>query len=87
MDGDTIQCSFHSNLIYANFDQRFNAVSLPFLFNGYDGIDAAMNGAGGKEMKSALAEYGLVCEGIGDNKARDQVRERSEGPEDPHQLV
>ena len=78
MDGDTIQCSFHSNLIYANFDQRFNAVSLPFLFNDYDGIDAAMNGAGGQEMKSALKDYGLVCEGIGDNGFRQITNSKHE---------
>ena len=70
MDGDTIQCSFHSNLIYANFDPRFNAVSLPFLYSDYSDVDAIMNGAGGQEMKDALAEYGLVCEGAGENGFR-----------------
>lgn len=70
MDGDTIQCSFHSNLIYANFDPRFNVVSLPFLFKDYDQVDQAMNGAGGEELKKTLAEYGLVCEGIGENGFR-----------------
>ncbi|MDY6286043.1 MAG: TRAP transporter large permease subunit [Lachnospiraceae bacterium] len=70
MDGDTIQCSFHSNLIYANFDTRFNAVSLPFLYSDYDDVDAILQGQGGQEMKDALADYGLVCEGIGENGFR-----------------
>ncbi len=70
MDGDTLQVSFHSNLIYANFDPRFNVVSLPYLFEDYDDIDAVMNGAGGEDLKSILDEYGVVCEGIGDNGFR-----------------
>ncbi|MCH3988024.1 MAG: TRAP transporter large permease subunit [Lachnospiraceae bacterium] len=76
MDGDTIQCSFHSNLIYANFDPRFNAVSLPFLYSDYSDVDAIMNGAGGQEMKDALAEYGLVCEGAGENGFRQLTNSR-----------
>ncbi len=70
IDGDTLQVSFHSNLIYANFDPRFNVVSMPFQFENYDDIDAVMNGKGGEDLKNVLAEYGLVCEGIGDNGFR-----------------
>lgn len=71
MDGDTIQVSLHSNLIYATFDPRFNVVSLPYLFEDYDGVDAAMNGDGGEEMKKVLSQYGLVCGGIGENGFRE----------------
>ena len=70
MDGDTIQVSFHSNLIYANFDPRFNVVSLPYIFDDYSDIDRTFAGKGGEELKNVLAEYGLVCEGIGDNGFR-----------------
>lgn len=76
MDGDTIQCSFHSNLIYANFDERFNAVSLPFLYEDYEDVDRTLGGTAGEEMKSALAEYGLVCEGIGENGFRQITNSR-----------
>jgi len=70
MDGATIQVSMHSNLIYANFDTRFNVVSLPYLFEDYDDVDAVMAGEGGEALKEVLAEYGLVCEGIGENGFR-----------------
>ena len=76
MDGDTIQCSLHSNLIYANFDPRFNAVSLPFLYSNCADVDEVLQGAGGQEMKDALAEYGLVCEGIGENGFRQLTNSR-----------
>jgi len=70
MDGDMLQVSLHSNLIYANFDPRFNVVSLPYIFENYDDVDAVMDGEGGEMLKSVLAEYGLVCEGIGENGFR-----------------
>ncbi len=70
MDGDTLQVSMHSNLIYANFDSRFNVVSLPFVFSDYDAIDAAFAGKGGQEMENVLAEYGIHMMGIGDNGYR-----------------
>ncbi len=70
IDGDTLQVSMHSNLIYANFDSRFNVVSLPYIFENYDDVDAVMNGEGGEALKNVLAEHGLVCLGIGENGFR-----------------
>ena len=70
MDGATLQVTMHSNLIYANFDPRFNAVSLPYIFENYDDVDAVMNGEGGEALKAVLAEYGLHCAGIGENGFR-----------------
>lgn len=70
MDGDTLQVSMHSNLIYANFDPRFNVVSLPYLFNNYDDIDKAFAGKGGQEMSNVLKGYGVHLLGIGDNGFR-----------------
>ncbi len=70
IDGDTIQISMHSNLIYANFDSRFSVVSLPYLFEDYDNIDEVMNTEGGEALKEVLASYGLVCGGIGENGFR-----------------
>lgn len=70
MDGNTLQVSLHSNLIYANFDPRFNVVSLPYIFETYEDVDAVMNGDGGQALKDVLAEYGLVCEGIAENGFR-----------------
>ncbi|MCR4909018.1 MAG: DctP family TRAP transporter solute-binding subunit [Lachnospiraceae bacterium] len=70
MDGNTLQVSLHSNLIYANFDPRFNVVSLPYIFSNYDDVDSVMNGSGGESLKGVLSEYGLKCEGIGENGFR-----------------
>ncbi len=70
MDGNTIQVSLHSNLIYANFDPRFNVVSLPYIFSNYDDVDKVMAGEGGENLKSVLSEYGLKCEGIAENGFR-----------------
>ena len=70
MDGNTIQVSLHSNLIYANFDPRFNVVSLPYIFENYDDVDKVMSGEGGNNLKNVLSEYGLKCEGIAENGFR-----------------
>lgn len=70
IDGSSIQVSLHSNLIYANFDTRFNVVSLPYLFADYDNVDSVLDGEGGQALKDVLSEYGLVCEGIGENGFR-----------------
>ena len=70
MDGDTLQVTMHSNLIYANFDPRFNVVSLPYIFENYDDVDAVLEGEGGEALKNVLSEYGLVCLGIGENGFR-----------------
>ena len=49
MDGTT-ELSMHSNLIWSSFDQRFNVVSLPFLFSSTEEADAALDGAGGEAL-------------------------------------
>ena len=70
MAGDTLQVSLHSNLIYANFDPRFNVVSMPYIFENYDDVDRIMGGEGGENLKNVLAEYGLHCAGIAENGFR-----------------
>lgn len=69
MDGTT-ELSMHSNLIYSGFDQRFNVVSLPFLFSSVEDADAKLDGEGGEALKGVLAEYGLHCMGIAENGFR-----------------
>ena len=49
MDGDPVQISMHSNLIYSSFDPRFNVVSLPFIFNSPQEADAKLDGTGGEK--------------------------------------
>ncbi|MCR5674467.1 MAG: DctP family TRAP transporter solute-binding subunit [Lachnospiraceae bacterium] len=70
MDGSPIQVSLHSNLIYANFDARFNAVSLPYIYANYDDVDRILGGEAGDKLKEVLAEKGLKCEGIAENGFR-----------------
>lgn len=70
MDGDPVQVSLHSNLIYSAFDPRFNVVSLPYLFDSLEDADAKLDGEGGKKLTAILADYGLHCMGIAENGFR-----------------
>lgn len=70
MNGDPVQVSMHSNLIYSAFDPRFNVVSLPYLFDSVEDADAVLDGAGGEKLKEILGEYNLHCMGIAENGFR-----------------
>ncbi|MDO5348809.1 MAG: DctP family TRAP transporter solute-binding subunit [Lachnospiraceae bacterium] len=70
MNGDPVQVSMHSNLIYSAFDPRFNVVSLPYLFDSVEDADAKFDGAAGEKLKEILEEYGLHCMGIAENGFR-----------------
>jgi tripartite ATP-independent transporter DctM subunit/tripartite ATP-independent transporter DctP family solute receptor len=70
MDGDPVQISMHSNLIYSAFDPRFNVVSLPYLFDSVEDADATLDGEAGEMLKDILSEYGLHCMGIAENGFR-----------------
>ena len=70
IDGDPVQVSLHSNLIYSAFDPRFNVVSLPYLFDSVEDADAMLDGEAGDMLKDILKEYGLHCMGIAENGFR-----------------
>ena len=70
MNGDPVQISMHSNLIYSAFDPRFNVVSLPYLFSSVEEADAMLDGKAGDMLKDILAEYDLHCMGIAENGFR-----------------
>ncbi len=70
IDGDPVQISMHSNLIYSAFDPRFNVVSLPYLFDSVEDADAMLDGEAGEMLKDILSEYGLHCMGIAENGFR-----------------
>lgn len=70
MNGDPVQVSMHSNLIYSAFDARFNVVSLPFLFDSVEDADEKLDGEAGEKLKEILGEYGLHCMGIAENGFR-----------------
>ena len=71
MNGDSVQISMHSNLIYSAFDPRFNVVSLPFIYDSVEDADAKFDGEAGEKMKEILSEYGLHCMGIAENGFRE----------------
>ena len=71
MNGDPVQISMHSNLIYSAFDPRFNVVSLPFIYDSVEDADAKFDGEAGEKMKEILSEYGLHCMGISENRFRE----------------
>ena len=78
MNGDPVQISMHSNLIYSAFDPRFNVVSLPFIYDSYDDADAKFDGAAGEKLKELLSEYGLHCMGIAENGFRELTNSKHE---------
>lgn len=69
MDG-TIDLSAHSNIIYSNFDPRLNVVSMPFLFDSYEDVDAKLDGAAGEAVGAVVEEMGLHLLGIAENGFR-----------------
>ena len=78
IDGDPVQISMHSNLIYSAFDPRFNVVSLPFLFDSVEDADAKLDGKAGEKLKAILDEYGLHCMGIAENGFRQLTNSKQE---------
>ena len=78
MNGDPVQISMHSNLIYSAFDPRFNVVSLPFVYDSYDDADAKFDGEAGAKLKEILGEYGLHCMGIAENGFRELTNSKRE---------
>jgi len=78
IDGDPVQISMHSNLIYSAFDPRFNVVSLPFLFDSVEDADAKLDGEAGEKLKEILDEYGLYCMGIAENGFRQLTNSKQE---------
>ena len=78
MNGDPVQISMHSNLIYSAFDPRFNVVSLPFVYDSYDDADTKFDGEAGEKLKEILGEYGLHCMGIAENGFRELTNSKHE---------
>ena len=66
----TIDLSAHSNLIYSNFDQRLNVVSLPFIFDSFDDVDAVLDGPGYDALAPIVEGMGLNLMGIAENGFR-----------------
>ncbi|MEE3393751.1 MAG: TRAP transporter large permease subunit [Lachnospiraceae bacterium] len=78
MDGDPVQISMHSNLIYSAFDPRFNVVSLPFLFDSTEDADQKLDGPAGEKLDDILKSYGLHCMGMAENGFRQLTNSKHE---------
>ena len=77
MNGDPVQISMHSNLIYSAFDPRFNVVSLPFIYDSVEDADAKFDGEAGEKMKEILEAKGAKKVAITD-LSRDDMAEAIE---------
>ena len=66
----SIDLSAHSNLIYSNFDQRLNVVSLPFIFDSTEEVDEVLDGAGYDALAPIVEGMGLHLMGIAENGFR-----------------
>lgn len=45
--------------VYASFEPRMNAISLPYLFENYDELQAYLGGEPGEELKASLDRLGI----------------------------
>ena len=71
INSSCISLSFtNCNIIYANFDQRLNVVSLPFLFDSFEDVDAKLTGDAGKAVGKVVEDLGLHLLGTGENGFR-----------------
>jgi len=79
IDGDN-QLSAHSNLIVSGFDQRLNVVSLPFIFDSTDEVDALLSqgGAGYEALAPIVEDLGLHLLGIAENGFRHITNSKKE---------
>lgn len=75
-EGDPIQLSMHSNLIYSALDDRFNVVSLPYIYSSYEDADAKFDGEAGLQLKEILEGLNLHCFGIAENGFRQITNSR-----------
>ena len=75
-EGDPIQLSMHSNLIYSALDDRFNVVSLPYIYSSYEDADAKFDGEAGLQLKVILEGLNLHCFGIAENGFRQITNSR-----------
>ena len=62
--------TFHSNAIYTVMDEKFGAISLPFLYSSPEEAFEALDGAGGDVYEAMLKEKGIKLLGFGENGMR-----------------
>jgi tripartite ATP-independent transporter DctP family solute receptor len=65
-----IDMFYYSTILYTLVDPRFNVVSMPWIFNGYQDVDKFMNGPLGDELLKILPDKGIVGLAYGENGFR-----------------
>lgn len=65
-----IDISLHSNIIYSVMDERFGIISMPWLFDSVEDVDAKLSGAAGDAIKELMREKGIECLAFGENGFR-----------------
>lgn len=65
-----IDLSFHSNIIYSVMNEKYGVISLPWLFNDFETVDAKLSGEGGKIINDLLLESNIIGLGFGENGFR-----------------
>ena len=61
----TVTLALYDDLSYAQLDPRFYVVSMPFLFDGEDAAQKALDGDGGTALQEIFKEYQLRGIGFG----------------------
>ena len=84
----SIDFTYHSNLLYANIDQSFAAISMPWLFTDYSQVDAALSGPAGSQLLKATEAHGIVGLAYGENGFRQLTNNKLAiyAPDDLHDL-
>ncbi len=65
-----IDMFYYSTILYTLVDPRFNVVSMPWIFNGYQDVDKFMTGPLGEELLKILPDKGIIGLAYGENGFR-----------------
>lgn len=62
--------SYNSPIIYSGIDQRFGAITAPFLYESLDEVDPILEGSGAEAYDGMLEEMGIEFLGFGESGFR-----------------
>jgi TRAP-type transport system periplasmic protein len=76
LQNGSLDFTYHSNLLYANLDRSFAAISMPWLFTDYPQADAALSGSAGGQLLKAAEAKGIVGLAFGENGFRQLTNDK-----------
>lgn len=83
LSSGAIEMTVNSNIIYSVLDNRFDVLSLPFLFENYDQAFETLEGEGGEAIREVLLEKNIIGLGYFANGFRQLTTNKPiYGPED-----